>query len=80
MITPFIINPLPSDKIWSKLEPLAHTKLNVNETLNFGLESVENFVGKGENAVYQHILLFSTMFSKALFFRVVKSRDCVVKS
>ena len=41
---------------------------------------VENIVGKGENAGYQHFLLFSQSFQKASFFKVVKSRDCVVKS
>ena len=39
----------------------------------------EKTVGKGENAGYQHFLHFS-VFSKAFFFRVVKSRNCVVKS
>ena len=34
---------------------------------------------KGENADYQHFLFFFTFFSKALFLRVFKSRDCVVK-
>ena len=50
-------------------------------------DRVENTVGKGENAGYQHFLLFLPAFSpfptvvyKAFFFRVVKSRDCVVKS
>ena len=33
---------------------------------------------KGENAGYQHFLLFP-QFSKALCFRVIKSQDCVVK-
>ena len=41
---------------------------------------VENIVGKGENAGYQHFLLFPTMFSKSFFPRVVKSQDCMVKS
>ena len=41
---------------------------------------VENIVGKGENAGYQHLLLFPTMFSKGLFFGVVKSLDYVLKS
>ena len=39
---------------------------------------VENIVGKGENAIYQ-IFSFPTMFSKAFFLRVIKSRDCLVK-
>ena len=46
------------------------------------LGKVENFVGKGENAGYQHFLLFPQCFSKFFFFflRVVKSRDCVAKT
>ena len=43
------------------------------------LDRVENTVRKVENAGNQHFLL-SHMFSKAFFFRVVKCRDCVVKS
>ena len=39
-------------------------------------ERVENTMGKGENAGYQHFLLFP-VFSKA-FFDVIKSRDSVV--
>ena len=35
---------------------------------------VENIVGKGENAGYQHFLLFPQCFQK------VKSLDCVIKS
>ena len=38
-------------------------------------DSVYNIVGKGENAGYQHFLLFPLCFQKA----VVKSLDCVVK-
>ena len=41
---------------------------------------VENIVGKGENAGYQHFLLFPQWFQKASFLGVVKSLDCVVKS
>ena len=32
-------------------------------------DRAENIVGKGENAGYQHFLLFPTMFSKAFFFK-----------
>ena len=39
----------------------------------------ENIVGKGENAGYQHFLLFPQCFSKAFFCRGVKNRDCVLK-
>ena len=43
-------------------------------------DRVENIVGKGENAGYQHFLLFLQCFQKASFLRVVKSHDCEVKS
>ena len=41
---------------------------------------MENIVDKGENAGYQHFLLFPQCFQKASFSKVVKSRDCVVKT
>ena len=40
---------------------------------------VEN-VGKGENAGYQHFLLFPHCFQKASFLKGVKSQGCVVMS
>ena len=41
---------------------------------------VENIEGKGENAGYQHFLLFPQFFQHPLpLFRVVKNRDCVVE-
>ena len=75
-------NPLPNDKILdcSKLKAFADDKIKVFEMMIFVFDRVENIVGKGENAGYQHFLLFPTMFSKGLFVKVVKSRDCVVKS
>ena len=57
---------------WIKLKAFAIDKINVTQKLTFVLERVENFFGKGENAGY-------LMFSKAFFFRVVKSWDCVVR-
>ena len=36
-------------------------------------------VGKGENAVYQHFLLFPQCFQKSYLLGVVKSRECVIK-
>ena len=63
------INSLPNDKIldWSKLKALADDKINVTEKLKFVLRRVENIVGKGENAGYQHFLLFPQCFQKASF-------------
>ena len=43
-------------------------------------DKIENIVGKGENAGYQHFLLCPQCFQNASFLGVVKSRDCVVKS
>ena len=43
-------------------------------------DRVENIVGKGENASYQHFLLFPQCFPKASFLGVVKIRDCVLES
>ena len=45
----------------------------------FVFDKVENIVGKGENAGYQHFLLFPRCFQTFLL-RVVESQDCVVKS
>ena len=39
-------------------------KINVTEKLKFVLRRVENIVGKGENAGYQHFLLFPQCFQK----------------
>ena len=62
-----IVNSLPNDKIldWSKLKALADDNINLAEKLKFVLERVENIAGKGENAGYQHFLLFPQCFQKA---------------
>ena len=60
---------LPKDKIldWSKFKAFAEDKINVTEKLKFALGRVENIVGKGENAGYQHFLLFLECFQKACY-------------
>ena len=51
----------------------ADDKINVTEKKNkFVLGGVENIVGKGENAGYQHFLLFPQCFQKASFSRSLK--------
>ena len=57
------------DKIldWSKFRAFADNNINLNEKLNFGLGRVENIVGKGENAGYQHFLLLPQCFQKDSF-------------
>ena len=64
----------------TKLKAFADDKLKVARMMTSLLVRVENTVGQGENAGYQHSLLFPKCFSKAFFFRVVKSQDSVVKS
>ena len=65
----FVINPLPNDKIldWSKFKVFADDKINVNQKLKFTMGRVEHIAGKGENAGYQHFLLFPQCFQKASF-------------
>ena len=80
------LNSLTNDKIldWSKLKAFADNKIEVNENLKFALGRVEKIVGKGENAGYQHFLLFPKcfpkMFSKVFFPRVVESWDGAVNA
>ena len=64
----------------TKLKAFADDKLNINKMIISLLDGVENTEGKGENAGYQHFLLLPQCFLKPLFFRVVNSQDCVVKS
>ena len=61
------INSLPNDKIldWSKLKEFADDKLKLSQNLKFALGRVENIVGKGENAGYQHFLLYPKCFRKS---------------
>ena len=64
----------------SKLKAIAVDKLNITPNITFVFQRAENNVGKGENAGYQHFLLFSQYldFFFFFFFRVAKSRDCEV--
>ena len=48
----------------TKLKACADDKLNVAEMTVSVFDSVENTVGKGENAGYQHFLLFPQSFPK----------------
>ena len=58
------LNFLPKDKFFdvTKLKAFADDKLNVAKMLISLFDSVENTVRKGENAGYQHFLLFSQCF------------------
>ena len=60
------INSLPNDKTldWLKFKAFADAKINVTENLKFVSERIQNIFGKGENAGYQHFLLFPECFQK----------------
>ena len=60
-------NPLPDDKILvlPKLKAFAYDKLNVAQDIKVVFHRIENFVGKEENAGYQHFLLFPQCFQGA---------------
>ena len=64
-----IINSLPKDKIvdWSKLKAFADDKIKVLKMMTIVFNRVENIVGKGENAGFQHFLLLPQCFQKAFY-------------
>ena len=64
-----MVSPLPNNIFfyWSKLKELADDKINVTEKLKFVLGRAENIVRKGENAGFQHFVLFPQCFQKASF-------------
>ena len=53
---------------------LADDKFNLTQKLNFDLGRVENIVGKGENAGYQHFLLCPQCFQRFYFSGSLKVR------
>ena len=65
-------NSLPNDKVsdLSKYKAFADDNLGMSKMAEFVYDRVEKIVEKGENAGYQQFLLFPTMFSKGLFFKV----------
>ena len=66
-------NSVPNGKIlyMTKLKTFAGDKINVAQMMISVFDWVENSVGKGENAGYQHFLLFPR-FQKASFSGVLK--------
>ena len=61
--------PLPDDKIstLSKLKANVDNNFSLAQLVQFFSDRVGNFVGKGENAGFQHFLLFPQCFRKAFF-------------
>ena len=74
------VNPLPDDKILGlpKFKALADDKSNVTQNIKVVFHRIENIMGKGENAGYQHLPFFSTMFSKGFFLQCFKSHHYVI--
>ena len=72
-----IHNPLPYNKILdvSKLKAVADDKLRVSKITISLFDSVENTVGKGENAGFQHFLLFSQRIPKLSSLGSLKVRN-----
>ena len=80
-LTP-VFNPLPNDKTLdpSKMKKSADEKLKAIQLAKFVLDKTENIGGKRGKCWLPSFSSFSPMFSNGFFFRVVKSRDRVVKS
>ena len=51
----------------SKLNKIADDYFNVAQMVHFFFDRLENIVGKGENAGYQHFLLFPQCFQNVFF-------------
>ena len=68
------VNSSPNDKILdvSKLKAFADDKMNVARIMIPVFDRVENIVVKGENAGYQHFLLFPQCFQKVPFTVLLK--------
>ena len=49
------------------MKAFADDKINMTQKLKFALGRVGNIVEKGENAGYQHFLVFPQCFQKATF-------------
>ena len=59
---------------WSQFKAYAYKKPKVAQNLNFINGTVENIMGKGENAGNQHFLLFPQCFQKAFLLGSMKVR------
>ena len=71
---------MPKDRIldWFNFKGFADDMIILAEITRFVFYRIEDIVGKGENAGYQHFLLFPQCFLKGFLPRVVNSCDCMV--
>ena len=60
--------------IYFKFKALAYDKIIVTQKLKFTFGKVENTVGKGENAGYQHFPFFPQCFQQLSSHEVIKVR------
>ena len=69
-------NSLPVDKIlnWSKLKAFTDDKMKLVKMMIFVFDWIENNVGKGEYASFQHFLHFPQCFQKAYYSGSLKVR------
>ena len=77
-----MLNSLPNDKIldMSKFKASVDDKIDATEKKNdFFLRRIQNIVGKGENAAYQHFLRFPKCFPKGSSTRLLKVRIAWLK-
>ena len=58
----------------SKLNKFADDKINLIQAMKYVFGKVKRIVGKGENAGYQHFLLFPQCFQKVSFSGSLKVR------
>ena len=72
----FLLTLFPNNQILdvTKLKAIAENKINVAPMMISVFGRVENIVGKGEYAGYQHFLLFPQCFQKASFLGSFKVR------
>ena len=77
--TCFQIRKLPNDKILdtNKLKAFADDKTNAAQMIISVFDRLENIAGKGENAGYQHFLLFPQCFQKASFLGALESLEAL---
>ena len=65
------LTPYQNDKYldleWTKFKAFADDKINVTKKQKLFFGWAENIVGKGENAAFQHFLLFPQCFQTASF-------------
>ena len=78
--TPKLFSPFPNDKSLdvSKLKAFADEKIKVAKMTISLFDRVEN-TWKRRKFWSPPFSPFPTVFSKAFFFKVIKSQDCVVK-